>query len=91
MPFIYPATEIFNALGERRVVWSQDEYELVMEGGGFTDAPPIALSPIALSGQDLPPAPDAASVPHSDCSGASLDPLMRTENPAQHAKKKAGR
>lgn len=40
MNFNYPATELFNAAGDRRVVWSQEEYDEAT-GEGFTDAAPV--------------------------------------------------
>lgn len=37
--FTYPATELFNADGERRVVWSNEEYADAM-GSGWSETKP---------------------------------------------------
>lgn len=37
--FTYPATEIFNADGERRVVWSDEEYNGALAAGWLTTKP----------------------------------------------------
>ena len=37
--FSYPATELFTAAGDRRVVWSLEEYEQAMQSGHTEEAP----------------------------------------------------
>lgn len=43
MPFAYPATEVFNATGDRRVVWSNEEYGAAL-AEGWTDQRPVEPS-----------------------------------------------
>jgi hypothetical protein len=37
--FSYPATELFTAAGDRRVVWSLEEYEQAMKDGHTAERP----------------------------------------------------
>lgn len=46
MPFAYPATEIFNG-DNRRVVWSQQEFETALEEGWSEDRPESVDEPPA--------------------------------------------
>lgn len=44
--FNYPATEIFDAAGKRRVVWSQEEFEAAL-AEGWLENKPAAAEPAA--------------------------------------------
>ena len=43
--FSYPATEVFSAAGDRRVVWSTEEYEAALAEGWLTELPQSSEQP----------------------------------------------
>ena len=39
MPFVYPATEVYDAAGAYRVVWSLEEFEAALADGWLEKKP----------------------------------------------------